>query len=308
MRRCQRSGANWAAVLMMGALASSPSAAGAGEAAAATDQDAVPMAAGTAAKLACSGVFVSHRSLSEVVKDDIEPTSVLMRDVKYRLNPRYGTVTATKQGVSRVALYRPGVGCTLVVNTNLRTLRRQAAGLKAPSARTRPGAWPLGDTVDLAHRPPGVDAAALDQAVRRAFTDDTPSRTIDTRALIVVYDGRIVAEQYAPGFNKGTRLLGWSASKSVLATLIGTLVSDGKLNLDAPAGAPEWGGLEDPRHAITVSQLLHMSSGLSFDESYIPGSDSTTMLFERGEWRIDDIVYSTLDGESHTLRGMLAAN
>jgi hypothetical protein len=32
------------------------------------------------------------------------------------------------------------------------------------------------------------------------------------------------------------------------------------------------------------------------------------MLFERGEWRIDDIVYSTLDGESHTLRGTLAAN
>ena len=32
------------------------------------------------------------------------------------------------------------------------------------------------------------------------------------------------------------------------------------------------------------------------------------MLFERGEWRIDDIVYSTLDGESHNLRGMLAAN
>jgi hypothetical protein len=32
------------------------------------------------------------------------------------------------------------------------------------------------------------------------------------------------------------------------------------------------------------------------------------MLFERGEWRIDDIVYATLDGESHTLRGTLAAN
>ena len=32
------------------------------------------------------------------------------------------------------------------------------------------------------------------------------------------------------------------------------------------------------------------------------------MLFERGEWRIDDIVYATLDGQSHTLRGMLAAN
>jgi Protein of unknown function (DUF3828) len=32
------------------------------------------------------------------------------------------------------------------------------------------------------------------------------------------------------------------------------------------------------------------------------------MVFERGEWRIDDIVYAMLDGESHTLRGMLAAN
>ena len=32
------------------------------------------------------------------------------------------------------------------------------------------------------------------------------------------------------------------------------------------------------------------------------------MVFERGEWRINDIVYAMLDGESHTLRGMLAAN
>ena len=32
------------------------------------------------------------------------------------------------------------------------------------------------------------------------------------------------------------------------------------------------------------------------------------MVLDRGEWRIDDITYATLDGESHTLRGMLAAN
>jgi len=33
-----------------------------------------------------------------------------------------------------------------------------------------------------------------------------------------------------------------------------------------------------------------------------------TMVSERGEWRIDDIAYTMLDGESHTLRGKLAAN
>jgi hypothetical protein len=32
------------------------------------------------------------------------------------------------------------------------------------------------------------------------------------------------------------------------------------------------------------------------------------MVYERGEWRIDDIAYAMLDGESHTLRGELAAN
>ncbi len=32
------------------------------------------------------------------------------------------------------------------------------------------------------------------------------------------------------------------------------------------------------------------------------------MVYERGDWRIDDIAYAMLDGESHTLRGELAAN
>jgi hypothetical protein len=32
------------------------------------------------------------------------------------------------------------------------------------------------------------------------------------------------------------------------------------------------------------------------------------MVYERGEWRIDDIAYAMLDGQGHTLRGDLAAN
>ena len=32
------------------------------------------------------------------------------------------------------------------------------------------------------------------------------------------------------------------------------------------------------------------------------------MVYERGEWRIDDIAYAMLDGQSHSLRGDLAAN
>lgn len=144
----------------------------------------------------------------------------------------------------------------------------------------RPAPWPAGDTVDLARLPPGVDRAALDKAVADTFADETPDNAIATRAIVVVYDGRIVAERYAPGFTKATRLLGWSASKSVEATLVGTFVASGKLALDTPPPVPEWKTQGDPRGKITLRQLLNMSSGLKFVEPYLPGTDSTAMLFE----------------------------
>ena len=46
-----------------------------------------------------------------------------------------------------------------------------------------------------------------------AFTEPGPAKPKKTRAIIVVYDGRLVAERYAPGFNKDMPLLGWSMSK-----------------------------------------------------------------------------------------------
>jgi hypothetical protein len=97
---------------------------------------------------------------------------------------------------------------------------------------------------------------------------------------VVVYDGQIVAERYAQGYDKNTRFLGWSESKSVTATLIGTLIASGKLALDAPAPVAEWRSAGDPRGKITLRNLLNMSSGLAFNEPYDPGSDSTQMLFQ----------------------------
>ena len=181
---------------------------------------------------------------------------------------------------TRVALYRPGVGCTLLVDDDAATLRKQAEDIPAPFTTLRSEAWPAGDTVDLANLAAGIDRAALDRAVENSFMDETPAKDIDTRAIVVVCNGLIVAERYAPGFDKDTRLLGWSASKSVTAALVGTLIADGKLALDAPTLVVEWKGANDPRGKITLRQLLNMSSGLAFKEPYDPGSDSTQMLFQ----------------------------
>src|SRR6185437_10084318 len=150
----------------------------------------------------------------------------------------------------------------------------------APPSASNAQPWPAGDVVDLTAVPAGVDRAALDRAVADSFEDSTPNRDIDTRAIVVVYDGHIVAERYAPGFDRNTRLLGWSMSKSITAALIGALIASGQLALDAPPPVPEWKDKSDPRSKITLRQLLNMSSGLAFYEPYDPGSDSTKMLFE----------------------------
>ncbi|MDE3114110.1 MAG: serine hydrolase [Pseudomonadota bacterium] len=242
------------------------------------------VSAGVAAEIACAGVFVSHRTLDDVVKNDVERLSPLTAMNSYRLDRAEQSVSVTALHLAtRTAVYRPGIGCTLLVDSSAAALRRQAEGIPVPDVTPRPAPWPAGDAVDLANTPAGINRAALDKAVADSFSDDTPDKSIDTRAILVVYDGRIVAERYAPGFDKDTRFLGWSASKSVTATLVGTLVAAGTLKLDVPPPVPEWQDKADPRRAITLSQLLRMSSGLKFYEPYDPGSDSTKMLFERGD-------------------------
>jgi len=239
------------------------------------------VSAGVSAQLACAGVFVSNRPLDDVIKQDVIRLSPLTKWNKYRLDRANGTVTVTALGLrTRTALYRPGVGCTLLVDETPERLRAQAKDIPLPSTELRPQPWPMGDAVDTERLPAGIDRAALDKAVEESFTDETPDKAIDTRAIIVVYDGRIVAERYAPGFDRNTRLLGWSESKSVTAALIGTLVGEGRLHLDALAPIAEWKKPGDPRNAITLRQLLNMSGGLAFTEPYDPGNDSTQMLFQ----------------------------
>lgn len=246
----------------------------------ATDpQAAAAVASGFAAKLACSGVFVTGRELQDVVKNDIDRMSPLVAGARYDLSTSERTVTATHMGATAAAMYRPGVGCTLLSDTDRKTLLAQTTGVAPIEQMARAGLWPEGDVVES-----GADRkqAELDLAVSHAF-EDTPAREIDTRAMVVVHDGRIVAERYAAGYSPSSRMLGWSASKSVLGTIVGTMIADGKLSLQQPAPVPEWQQAGDPRRSVTLDQLLRMSSGLSWREDYVPGSDSTEMLFRRGD-------------------------
>ena len=106
----------------------------------------------------------------------------------------------------------------------------------------------------------------------------------ETRALIVMHDGRIVAERYGAPYTRRTRLIGWSMSKTITGVLIGMLVADGKLKLDETPPIPNWQRPGDPRGAITLRELLQMRSGLRHVETGDPAYDSDTvrMLFLQG--------------------------
>ncbi len=117
--------------------------------------------------------------------------------------------------------------------------------------------------------------AALDWA----FSEPDPEHLRRTRAVVIVYKGQIVGERYAAGFDKNTPLIGWSMTKSVMNALVGILVGQGKLSLTDQVKVPEWQEPINGRSEITLNHLLHMSSGLDFDEDYkTPLTDATYML------------------------------
>jgi len=114
-------------------------------------------------------------------------------------------------------------------------------------------------------------AAALD----RAFAELPGQPPRRTRAIVVVKDGRLIAERYAEGIGIDTQLLGFSVTKSVISALVGVLVRQGRLKLDESAPVAAWSKRDDPRHAITIDQLLRHTSGLALGSSLKASLGST---------------------------------
>ena len=145
--------------------------------------------------------------------------------------------------------------------------------------------------------PTGVD---LDPLLDSVFDETGPMRT--TYAVVVVHQGRLVAERYggelehwdrpAEPVTASTPLLSWSMAKSMLHAIVGMLVDEGKLDLDAPAPVPQW--RFDGRNEITLEHLLCMRDGLQFVEDYLDArvSDVIEMLFGRGA---DDVASFAAD-------------
>lgn len=239
------------------------------------------------AKVYASAVFISGMDPQKVENEEFAAES----EIDKKLNPHLAieidredkSVTVTALGlVARRAIYREGLGCTLLAGCSEDDIRAQSFD-PPPLLPENPEEhlWPMGDLIPEEAWPEEVDAQALTAALDVAFSEPKPSRPRRTRAVIVLYKGRIVAERYAEGITEKTPLIGWSMTKSVTNALVGILVGQGRLSLDEPVSVPEWSHPDDPRAAITLDQLMRMSSGLAFGEDYGgPLADPARMIFE----------------------------
>ncbi|MEM1450473.1 MAG: serine hydrolase [Planctomycetota bacterium] len=240
-------------------------------------RDPLRTVAGYAAKVTASAVFVGGRDLASVRAGELFPVRPLERMslpmIQLEVDREARTVTASlPTGQSATAVHRDGLGCALAIGATRDEIRAQA--LPAPT-REAPGidVEPLDDSVT-------VDREAVSAALDRAFADGAIDAFVPTRAVVVLYRGRLLAERYGDGFDASSRHAGWSMAKTITGALVLLRASSGALDLEAPAPVSEWGGEDDPRRAITPLDLLRMSSGLAFDEDYGDlTSDATTMLF-----------------------------
>ncbi|MDE3157131.1 MAG: serine hydrolase [Acidobacteriota bacterium] len=230
------------------------------------------------AKILCSGVFIAGRDPAEVLTDDVrvDGKAVLASGaVTVRRQPP--AVVITEPGIHVEAVYRQGVGCTLLNGASEAEVYGQYTAPPAPAVTRSTAPWPDGDG-GPGPLPTDVNATALDAALTYAFSEpaqpaapaggQAPQKLIrDTRAVVIAWNGRLIAERYAAPFTATTPQLGYSMTKSLINALTGILVREGKLSVDEHPPVPEWRA-GDPRTAITLDDMLHMSTGLQFVEAY----------------------------------------
>jgi CubicO group peptidase (beta-lactamase class C family) len=240
-----------------------------------------PIATGYGAKIMCSSVFISERNERDIRAQELSFSPLDL--VSYAINYKDSSVTASMFGLAkRKAVYRKGLGATLVSISEDQLRQQQFRLAIMPLVNRDSTSWPAGDKI-ADTLPAGINSGKLKQVIADAFVEKDSNHLVRTRAVVVVYDGHLIGEQYAPGFSKDTRLTGWSMTKSITGALTGILVKEGKLNIEKPAPVPEWSEASDPRHGITIKNLLQQSTGLDFLEDYAKSSDATKMLFERAD-------------------------
>ena len=234
------------------------------------------VATGLTAHLLCSERFIAGRDPDRVYDDYIAPTigRIASTLTAYAVDEEDKEVRVGLAGAFRSrAVFAEGRGCTLIHGANPPEAARHADLADGDS-----GFLSQVPQEPVVPRNPGI-AAALDIA----FAEEPGAPRKGRRAIVIVQDGKIIAERYAPGTTPETPLLSWSVAKSVTNALVGVLVQQGRLDPRMPAPVAAWSSEGDPRRTITIEQLLRQTSGQPFGSDNSGFDRATEMLFKESD-------------------------
>lgn len=224
--------------------------------------------AGYSAKNTASSVFVAKRTLAftDTTDNNFSPVSLASDEVNLKTKSAISSVFGL---LTRKAIIRKGLGSVLTLNEDDETAAYLTPRRLKPDSKT-PFPYGNGEQNNVIFKK--IDYSKLKKSVSSIFTKEDKSR-----AVVVIYKDQIIAEKYADGFNKDSKFLGWSMTKSILSTVFGVMQHQGKINVFDKAPIATW--QDDSRKNITINNLLQMNSGLEWDENYDEISDATKMLF-----------------------------
>ena len=222
------------------------------------------LAAGYKAQFVCSGLWNGGKSLADIEADELTGIYGRVAEIVPSLETnidqekRQVQVSYSDHSPPRIAIWNPVAGCTgLPIRFN--------GQLKADPTAARPRfdslPWPMGDEDAMAV--PFEIPKALDGVV--AAAQNGTQFGGKTSAVLIIKNGRIIAETFKPGHDRHTGQRTWSVAKSIAGTLIGHAVHTSGLDIHAPGQIPEWTDDSDPRKQITPDQLMRMASGLISD-------------------------------------------
>jgi CubicO group peptidase (beta-lactamase class C family) len=252
-----------------------------------TNYPKLELISGFSAKSVASNHFIDLRS-QEIIENSDNDFDVLGWATN-SISESGKFSTATVLGLKkRKAIYREGLGATLIddafdVTKPYKIPKRTKSNNKLP--------FPYGDLAPKDTVFENVNYTKLNQVVANAF-DAKGNNYKRTRSVLVIYKDKIIAEKYADGFTKNSVILGWSMTKSITGTLFGILENQGKFDIYKPAPIAEW--QNDNRKYITTNDLLHMNSGLEWDEYYDRICDATKMLYQEEDMSRSQLIKSAV--------------
>ena len=236
----------------------------------------LPIITAFAAKGMCSSVFLADKSPERVAAEDLSFFPISL--AKCKIDYEEKSVSARVFGLAkRKAVFREGLGAVIVLEKPEEELMADSFVIPDPGYSQDTIPWPLGDVLPDS-RPAGVDYETLKSILDEAIDDASEEPHKKTLGVAVVYKNKLIGENYLEGYDAWTKFHGWSMTKSVTGAMAGALVQEGRLDVSAPSGIPQWDG--DERKNISVENILHMSSGLEWVENYFTISEATVMLMQ----------------------------